>query len=214
MKSTLCITCWTKDVHLVDCCLDYFKTQTRQPDEIIVVGNGLQEIPTRHDVKTFCCEEPQSVSWSRNKAAEVAEGDIIIYFDVDDIPHDQKIELIMKAFEENKDIDAVVHTFSMNHLYMFSYDELKVAKIEGLVKGHLTDERNKYSVSHGHMSIKKDIVKEIKYDESKRWGEDADFCRKVLSQYNIYRLKHKLFAYKPSYRDVNRSWYYVPEGVE
>ena len=212
MKSTLCITCWTKDVHLVDRCIKSFDTQTRKPDEIIVIGNGLKEIPTNYDVKTFCCEEPQSVSWSRNKAAEIASGDIIIYFDVDDLPHDQKIELIMQAFESDQEVDAVVHAFTYNKPYMFSYPNLKMSKVTKFIKDHVTDERDKFSVSHGHISLKKEILQEVKYDESKRWGEDADFCRRLFEKYSLYRLKHKLLAYKPSYRDSNRSWYYVPEG--
>src|SRR6056300_1018403 len=105
---SLCITCWSKDVHLLPDLLSCIDKQTCQPDEIIVVGNDLQEINTREGIIKYVEPSRRPVSFSRNKASELSSKDILIFHDVDDIPHPQKIELIKRAFE-NDDVDAFVH---------------------------------------------------------------------------------------------------------
>jgi glycosyltransferase involved in cell wall biosynthesis len=208
-KISLCITCWSKDVYMLPELLANVKQQTVQPDEIIVVGNDLKSITTEKNIITYAEPTRRSVSFSRNKAAELARGDILIYHDVDDTPHVQKIELIKKAFE-NDEVEAFVHGFLIGSIYPFKYSELKMVKIKGLQfpKPYLKAPRQ--DVSHGHLSIKKEILNDIKYDETITWGEDADFCKRLfLSGHNIYYGDHKLINYRPSYKDSNRQWYSV-----
>lgn len=183
------------------------KKQAVQPDEIIVVGNNITEINTEDGIITYAEPTRRSVSFSRNKAAELASGDILIFHDVDDVPHVQKIELIKKAFENNE-VDAFVHGFLIGSMYPFKYSELKMSKITELqFPTYLKAPRD---VSHGHVSIKKEILNEIKYDEEVTFGEDAEFCKRLfLAGYNIYYGDHKLINYRPSYQDPSRIWYHV-----
>jgi len=126
MKFTLCITCWSQDVHLLNETLLSFRTQESPPDEIIVVGNSLKKIKVADDtIKTFAEPTRQSPSFNRNKGAQVASGDVIIYHDVDDLPHPQKIHFIKKAFLEH-DVDAFVHGFSEGMMYPYRYGDLEI----------------------------------------------------------------------------------------
>jgi len=192
--------------------LSSVKNQTIQPDEIVVVGNNLKEIKTDSNVITYAEPTRRSVSFSRNKAAELATGDILIYHDVDDVPHPQKIELIKSAFD-NQEVDAFVHGFMIGSMFPFKYSELKMEKIVSLKHPKPYLNASQDDLSHGHLSIKKEILSDIKYDEEITWGEDADFCERLfMSGYNIYYGDHKLINYRPSYLDKCRSWYQVDAG--
>lgn len=211
-KFTLCITCWSEDVHMLPELLSNIKNQTSQPDEIVVVGNNLKEIKTDSNVITYAEPTRRSVSFSRNKAAELATGDILIYHDVDDVPHPQKIELIKSAFD-NEEVDAFVHGFMIDNMFPFKYSKLKMEKITSLKHPKPYLNASKDDLSHGHLSIKKKILNDIKYDEEITWGEDADFCKRLfMSGCNLYYGDHRLINYRPSYKDKDRSWYHVNEG--
>lgn len=213
MKFTLCITCWSQDVHMLSETLSSFRVQESAPDEIIVVGNNLREIKVDNSaIRTFAEPTRRSPSFNRNKGAEMASGDVIIYHDVDDLAHPQKIHLIKKAFLEH-DIDAFVHSFTEHQMFPFKYKNLEIEKITRLQNKdqHLyaqTCEDN--CLSHGHLSIKTHLVKKFKYNEEIYFGEDSDFIKRVfLAGNNVYYGNHKLIQCKPSYKDQSRKWYHV-----
>jgi glycosyltransferase involved in cell wall biosynthesis len=208
-KVSLCITCWSGDIHMLPELISNIKKQTVQPDEIIVVGNNITEINTEDGIITYAEPTRRSVSFSRNKAAELSNGDILIFHDVDDVPHVQKIELIKKAFE-NDEVDVFVHGFLIGSMYPFKYPELKMSKITEMQFPRPYLKAPREDVSHGHVSIKKEILDKIKYDEEVTFGEDAEFCKRLfLARYNIYYGDHKLINYRPSYEDPTRNWYQV-----
>ena len=188
-----------------------FEQQTQQPDEIIVVGNDLSEINIpNNDIKAFAAPTRKSPSFNRNKGAEIATGDVIIYHDVDDLPHRQKVEFVQKAFLEH-DVDAFVHGFEYNKLYPFMYTDLDMKRVEKLKEGKYlySDICVDGDLHHGHLSIKRDIVNQLKYKEHIFFGEDSEFARRVLLKgYSVYYGNHKLINYQPSYQ-TNRKWYNV-----
>lgn len=211
MRFTLCITCWSKDVHMLNETLSAFKMQTENADEVIVVGNDLHEIEVNDSsIKTFTEPSRRSPSFNRNKGAEIASGDIMIYHDVDDLPHPQKIEFIKKAFLEH-DVDAFVHGFSEGMMYPYRYGDLEIERITEI-------KQNKYlhsdictdgDLHHGHLSIKKYLVTKYQYNEDIYFGEDADFIKHVfLAGHHVAYGNHKLINYRPSYK-TNRKWYHV-----
>ena len=211
MKFTLCITCWSEDVHMLNETLSAFRAQTAKPDEIIVVGNNLNDIKVSDtSIKTFAELSRRSPSFNRNKGAEIASGDIIIYHDVDDLPHPQKIEFIKKAFIEHN-VDAFVHGFTDNNMYPYRYSELEIERISKIKKDQYlhSDICTDGDLHHGHLSIKKELVSEFKYNEAIFFGEDADFIKRVfLAGHHVAYGNHKLINYRPSYK-TNRRWYHV-----
>lgn len=211
MKFSLCITCWSQDVHMLNDTIYAFENQTELPDEIVVVGNDLTEINVSDpSIQTFCEPSRRSPSFNRNKGAEMSSGDVIIYHDVDDIPHPQKIELIKRAFIDH-DVDAFVHGFLEDEMYIFRYIDLQIERITKL-------KQDKYlhsdicvdgDLHHGHLSIKRDLVNQFKYNEDMYFGEDADFIKRIfLEGYHVAYGNHKLINYRPSYK-TSRKWYHV-----
>lgn len=211
MKFTLCITCWSQDVHMLNQTLSCFKSQESHPDEIIVVGNQLNEIKVADSaIKTFAEPTRRSPSFNRNKGAEIASGDVIIYHDVDDLPHPQKIQFIKKAFTEH-DVDAFVHGFSEGMMYPYRYGDLEIERISKIKQDQYlhSDICTDGDLHHGHLSIKKELVNEFKYNEAIFFGEDADFIKRVfLAGHHVAYGNHKLINYRPSYK-TDRRWYHV-----
>lgn len=56
-------------------------------------------------------KEKYGAWFNRNVAAEKLNTDIISFFDGDDIPHFQRIEILKMCFENNSDTDAIVHNY-------------------------------------------------------------------------------------------------------
>lgn len=218
MKTSLCITCWHKDVHYLNDLFHILEKQTVYPDEIIVVGNSISKLVVPRDVKSFFVTERKPVSWSRNKAKSMAENDIVIFFDVDDIPHPQKIEVTKEAFEKHN-AECFVHGFLENQktdmLYK-NFDYFKVTKL--LPNGmHLSPPiETMTSLHHGHIAMLNNIS--LVYNEQlgfyekgfQWWGEDSDMCvRLFINGYNIIYSSLPLINYRPSYKDLTRKWYMV-----
>jgi glycosyltransferase involved in cell wall biosynthesis len=211
-KISFCITCWNKDIYFLPSVLNDIKSQTVQPNEIIVVANNVERLNINDKtIKTFFTQERKSVSWSRNKAATIANGDIIIFFDVDDVMHKQKIEITKHVFE-NTNADCFVHGFYENENLSEIYSDFKTEKIISLIDNRylkIPSGSNK-DLHHGHLSVKRDVIIKNPYNETLFWGEDAELCTRLFNlNFNFYYSHCKLINYRPSYKDMSRNWYYV-----
>lgn len=218
MDVSLCITCWHKDIHYLGDLLDSLRLQTVQPNEIIVVGNNIPSPPKLSDhIKSFFLNERKPVSWSRNKCAELASKDIVIFFDVDDIMHPQKIELTKQVFETT-DADCFVHGFLENSMALEHYESANASLItELLPQGYLKiPNGTNRDLHHGHLSVYKDIILNNRFNEFlgfyelgfQYWGEDSEICNRLFnSGYKFYYSNCKLVNYRPSYKDNERFWY-------
>lgn len=214
---SLCITCWHKDVHFLPELLNYIKIQTVQPDEIIVVANNIQELTVPEGIKSDYVQERRPVSWSRNRCAELSTSDIVVFFDVDDIPHSQKLEATKQLFDTT-DADCFVHgftEFSDTKDKYLNFDFCKVNELthDGYLKIPNGDNKD---LHHGHLAVKRDIILKNRYNEMlgfyergfQYWGEDSEICNRLFSSgYKFYYSNCKLVNYRPSYKDSERFWY-------
>jgi glycosyltransferase involved in cell wall biosynthesis len=215
---SLAITCWHKDLHFLPQTLNYINSQTVKPDEIIVVANNVGELSIEDkSIKTFFVNERKPVSWSRNKAAELSNCDIISFFDVDDIPHPQKIEATKQLFDTT-DADCFVHGFTefsdtKDHYSNFDFCKINELTHDGYLKIPNGDNKD---LHHGHLAAKRDVIIKNRYNEMlgfyelgfKYWGEDSEICNRLFnSNYKFYYSNCKLVNYRPSYKDNERFWY-------
>ena len=123
MKLSFCITCYDGDYILLERLLLALQKQTVAPDELIVYSSGFDDeifLKTEHikiagkniEIKYINSLERTIQSIARNICASFASGNIIIFFDVDDIPHFQKIEITKNLFNQH-DPDFIVHSYSV-----------------------------------------------------------------------------------------------------
>ena len=197
MKLSLCITFYDQDVHFLPSLLKEFERQTVKADEIIIVGNGLRE--NLNFDKAVLFEDRQMQSVSRNDGINVFTGDAIMFFDVDDIPHPQKIEITKKALENN--IDAFVHNYNVNNSFFEKYNDC------GFVDGHFTNSESctnivhslNFPVHHSHIAVKRYCLEKVRFNESKKFyrSEDGKFCQDLISNgFDIGYSSHKLVNYR------------------
>ena len=197
MKLSLCITFYDQDVHLLPSLLKEFERQTVKADEIIIVGNGLYENVNFDKAVLF--EKRQMQSVSRNDGIKAFTGDAIMFFDVDDIPHPQKIEITKKALENN--IDALVHNYNINSNLFEYYDKC------GLMDGYFTNSEtctnivhtSKLPVHHSHIAVKRYCLEKVRFNESERFyrSEDGKFCQDLITNgFEIGYSSTKLVNYR------------------
>jgi len=139
-------------------------------------------------------------SIARNICASVATGDVVIFFDVDDYPHFQKIEITDSIFTRYNP-DFMVHNYSETHLNL--YEELETKSI--IPKSNLSLSPHNtnivcedYHIHHAHIAVKKTIFDKIKYNEHIQYyrKEDGKFCQDLLTNnFKGMYLPQKLVQY-------------------
>jgi len=125
MKTSLIIPSTNNHFQYVDCILNHYEKGTVKPDEVIIsvsmahlmdkqyledvvlkYGNSFESLKIiPHFRKIY--EGP-----NRGEGSKIAQNELLIYQDSDDLPHPQRIEII-KYFFENYDI------LHLNHGYNF-----------------------------------------------------------------------------------------------
>ena len=212
MKLSFCITCYNGDYFLLDRLFDVLKNQTQAPDELIVYSSGFDDelyfktkyldIADKKIYITYINSKQRTIqSIARNICASVASGDIIVFFDIDDIPHFQKIEITKNLFSIHSP-DFVVHSYSTVNLINNPIDISK-----SLIKTDLAIDQsctNIYSksyealVHHAHIAVKRKCFQKVKFNESFEFyrKEDGKFCQDLISNnFNGLYIDEKLVFY-------------------
>jgi hypothetical protein len=133
--------------------------------------------------------------------------DFITFIDADDIMHPQRIEFIMKVFEETN-ADIVLHNFYWEKCDFNDKEELvyRENSLKQCRSGCITHNEPKYVnveyIHHSQVSVKQNILKKVTFPEGKEFlkREDCVFCYSVFSLENIKNvyITNKLSYYKPS----------------
>lgn len=110
LKLSLIIPVYNEERH-IEACLDAISTQTVVPHEVIVVDNNCSdrtlEIAKKYPFVKILKEKKQGLIHGRNLGFNSAKGDILGRIDADSVIDPNWVELVLKAFEENKDLMGV-----------------------------------------------------------------------------------------------------------
>lgn len=215
---SFCITAYDQDYHLIDPLLDRLKLQTEAPDEIFVFCSGVSELNIQKSITINGVEVKvrkalsntrvmQSVA--RNMCARYATGKYCMFFDVDDIPHNQKFELTKKLLNDYNP-DFFLHTYEMG--------DIQLTEIKRITKANLfsdfrpvdrctniivwnTEEDKAYEdkpIHHAHITVLRSILNSLKYNIAPEYyrREDGKFCQDLLENgYKGLYLDKKLINY-------------------
>ena len=205
MKLSLCITCWSGDAHLLDRCLQEFTKQTVAPDEIIISSSNLNKSPCEISsikiadkivpIKKVNRAQRGLHGFPRNQGADNCSSDFIMFFDVDDIPHPDKIDTTLKIVSSNPTCDAFLHNY---YLDATTFQQFSTIPVEKIIQkdSQSTNLIASDGIHHGHLTIRPEIVRKIRYNENRTLGEDGEFCQSVFdSGYTILYCPHKLLCY-------------------
>jgi glycosyltransferase involved in cell wall biosynthesis len=205
---SVCITCYDGDYHLLEDLLKHFSNQTEAPDEIIISSSGLKEDDLLNKESLLINDEEVPVvqtnseerimqSVARNKGATAASKDLIMFFDVDDIPHPQKIEATKHIFEDAS-VDAFLHNYIPPGYYTWPDRKghdwpdlpfLRVDEYPPLLKVASKNPDNTNIIIEGehpahqaHITLKRSIFDTVQFDEDVEMyrKEDGKFCQDVF----------------------------------
>ena len=203
---SFCITCCDLDYHLLDGLLNTLKNQTESPTEIIISSSGIPTDKLKTGSITIAgkkvpiintnSESRHSEGEARNAAAKASNCELVQFFDVDDIPHNQRIEFTKKVFNI-VDCDALVHSYKTNRNLPFTeyvFDDSLLFQCHwkpdsGLGGGQLRANQE-CNIAHGPITVKRDVFDIISYGKDRR-GADCKFCGSLISNNKKVFYYHK-----------------------
>ena len=213
---SLCITCYNGDYHLLPSLLAEFAKQTVAPDEIIISSSGMKshelikvnslpiadtKVPIIHNNS----EERIMQSMARNSGAKRSTKDVVIFFDIDDIPHPQKIEVTRYLFSGDH-LYAFIHGFthdgdetpgtdfgSSEEESKKAHDSFeRVERLEDIpfcrviakhpLNTNIITEEGVGNIHHSHIAVRREIFDQVQFNESTDFyrREDGKFCQDIV----------------------------------
>jgi len=185
MKISFCITAYSRDIHLLDRLTDSILNQSEKPYEIILFCSEVADnsiISRIPDIKIITRVDRVMQSKARNICSKVSSGDVLIFFDIDDIPHYQKIEVTSYLFNEYNP-DFLLHSYSdvvhNNNIDKKLLDVRTNLKIDNTSTNLYCDG---FPIHHAHIAVKKDVFKKVRFNESLKAyrKEDGIFCQELI----------------------------------
>jgi glycosyltransferase involved in cell wall biosynthesis len=229
MKIGVAIPCYIGHIDPLFKLLDSIQNQTVIPDKVVISCSSTTK--THFEFKLECyfekiqqykfflqiitSEEKKCASQNRNIAAfKLSDMDYITFIDADDVMHPQRIEILLKVFQDN-DSDIILHNYHNyhnseildgitkkieSHEINIRSNSLKQCYSGCLTHKYYYDTNDK--IHHGHVSIKQAIFNQIQFPEEPDFytKEDCVFCYRVFSLENIKDsyIVNELSYYKPS----------------
>lgn len=182
----------------VDSCL----TQTRVPDEIVVVDDGstdgTEQVLRKYGPPVVVVRQPnRGVSAARNTGIARATGDILVFLDSDDLLLPRCIERTAQVLEERGDIDVVYPDIYIvdrdgNRLILFS-EYSRERPPSGNIFAKLAC-RSVITLSSA--TIRRSAIQGSRFDESLHCAEDYDLWRQLAGRCRFYYLHEPLAHYR------------------
>jgi hypothetical protein len=198
LKSSLIIPCYPKHAPLLYPLLKIYTKQARLPDEVVISLSEINKVPQAiltklntinwpFTLKLLTSQKYLLAGSNRNRAAQHSSGNVIICQDADDIPHPQRVEIIMYFFE-NFGIDHLMHlcTKKENHRFEKTIkNNLKFLHYRDYKKTLSKSLNNaQHDVTNGNIACTRKICDEFKWRETRRPEEDTLFNQRVYENSN------------------------------
>jgi glycosyltransferase involved in cell wall biosynthesis len=173
------------------------RKQTRKPDEIILVDSSTDRTAeiAKHFVDKLIKTQTKCAGHARSIGVKASKGDIIIFTDLDAIPHPDWLKELVKPFE-SPDVNVV-----QGQVFLKNYDGRgeKWLFTTGLKKW------GKY-LNHCNTAYRKKVLKEIPLDPEQFW-DDAEMSYRISKKYLIYgNKKAKVYHYTVDYDKQRHLW--------
>ena len=203
---TLVIPCIFKHFKHIESLLKFYTNQTCLPEEVVISvsesTNIINEInKLKEKIKSFPFKliiientDAKTPGENRQIASDQASNDYIVYQDSDDLPHNQRLEII-KYFFDHLHANHITHlvTSSPKNLVKEPYNPSDIKFIEWTKR---SSRKGFGATTMGNIAIRKSILNDIKWSNHKV-GEDTRFTDSILKNYNkCYRISATLLYYR------------------
>lgn len=175
MSISIIIPNYNSSKTLKDCLEAIFKWNNDNYEVILVddaSNDNFLEIVERFPVKIIGLKENRGAAFARNRGSEVAKGEILLFIDSDIVIQKNTLPLILKSFEENKEIAAVTGFFLKEHR-----NKNLISQYDNLFIHFLYTQLPKYTLTPytSILAIKKEILKEMGgFDEKIKGATSED----------------------------------------
>ncbi len=158
---SLVIPVYNEQDHLKDC-LDSVASQTRMPDEVIVVDNNSSdksaEIAKKYKFVKVVTEKEQGVVHARDKGFNQAKGDIIGRIDSDTRLEPDWAEKVMVIFDKEKTISAITGPVAYYDMPLIGFGK----KIDNTARTLVKNIQTSDFLFGSNMAIKKKAWNDVK----------------------------------------------------
>lgn len=182
-------------------------SQTRLPDEIIVIDNNSHDGTVRsvekqmsknYPLKMILDKETKSgPSAARNRGVMLSSGDVVAFIDADEVPPGNWVEIIYREFNRGSEVVYGPVTEADRKTFLKKYLDIMEKANLGERQEFKPGVRNNNFLYAGNLAIKKDLFyKTGRFNESMHLGEDIDLSKR------IYRLGRPI-VYNPELAAVH-----------
>ena len=204
-------------------CLESIRTQTYLDVEVIMVDDGSTDgsknvangYAERDNRFRLFSQENAGVSAARNHGLDVAEGDYILFVDSDDWLEPNMIETLVRNMA---DYCVDISCCQYDRGKMFLGSAMEVWNQDKVLREFLIHKQINGSLVNKHFT--REMIGDIRLDESIKYGEDALFLWKNLLTVNSVVISDEVLyhvtlhddsasgggSYKPIRRDCIRVW--------
>lgn len=183
--------------------LSSIRAQRVLPLEVIVT---MSEVPkareteirdslARRDLRTPLqlefTEYRRSPGQNRNHAVKYAKGDVISFFDADDIMHPERTHVLSKEFDSDTNLRLVLHglinpqanwgKLRIQQLRRMNSSQVCTIEHDTRQRGQLwlSSHELKYELTHGHLTVHRSLAEQFQF-ENGTVGEDCLYVRSIL----------------------------------
>ena len=202
-------------------CVNSILTQTIQPEEIVIIDSSENKI-LEIRLKDLLKDKPIDLSYlnfdanltkARNMGIEISKNEIITFLDDDTVLEKRYFEEILKVFNKYKDVNLGgvsgniingnqnwMRDFFSKLFFLFRYSngKFRLSGIQTFVAKSVNHIMKVDSLSGANMSFKKDIIKQIGFDESSPCSEDDDVAWRISRKFQNMYTPFALIEHNPS----------------
>lgn len=203
------VSCYVNHLPLLIELFDSIENQTRLPDKVVVSCSSTSNEKELKNIKKYSFSyeiiytpEHKNAASNRNIAiSELLDMEYITFIDADDIMHSQRIELLLRTFEETNG-DIILHNFSYDcNLKPIVNLNYKINELYVSSSGCITSNVN-YQLHHSQSTVRRYILHFVLFSEDTKYNrkEDCVFCKDVFSLPNVVNvyIMNELSWYRPS----------------
>ncbi|HTH39211.1 MAG TPA: glycosyltransferase family 2 protein [Rhodocyclaceae bacterium] len=219
------------DAHYLPELLNAINRGPHWPNEIIISISKAQDVPAEliKDIENAFGKVEKGglilnkdlllAADNRNRGAQLAQGEIVAFFDADDLPHERLFEMVVFIFE-NQDILHLNHCCSREPLDNATPEKILTVDSSVLYPRYFPEDnypdcvyyagaygadlfKQPEGVATGHTYVHRSVLEDIAWrgpqEKQLRKGEDYEFCMEVLYKKRKSMIINSVLSwYRPS----------------